>query len=119
MRGHPRLVYFPCRLSLLPALLRQTLRPDIVLLHTSPPVDGAVSLGVEVNILPAAIEAARASGGLVVAQVNRGMPTTYGDAMRAGGRHRLSRSRSTNRSPRTHRHHRTRNRPSSATIVAR
>jgi len=81
MRGHPRLVYFPCRLSLLPALLRQTLRPDIVLLHTSSPLDGAVSLGVEVNVLPAAIEAARASGGLVIAQTNPHMPVTYGDAM--------------------------------------
>src|SRR5687768_8246550 len=34
MRGHPRLVYFPCRLSLLPYLLRQSLVPDVVLLHT-------------------------------------------------------------------------------------
>jgi len=38
-----------------------------------------VSLGTEVNILPAAIEAARAAGGLVVAQVNRQMPYTFGD----------------------------------------
>src|SRR6185437_3711525 len=81
MRGHPRLVYFPCRLSLLPALLRQTLQPDVVLLHTSTPLDGAVSLGVEVNVLPAAIEAARARGGLVIAQTNPHMPVTYGDAM--------------------------------------
>jgi acyl-CoA hydrolase len=81
MRGHPRLVYFPCRLSLVPALLRQSLRPDIVLLHTSSPLDGTVSLGVEVNVLPAAIEAARATGGLVIAQTNPHMPVTYGDAM--------------------------------------
>jgi acyl-CoA hydrolase len=39
-----------------------------------------VSLGTEVNILPAAIEAARAFGGLVIAQSNRQMPYTYGDA---------------------------------------
>jgi acyl-CoA hydrolase len=80
MRAHPRLVYYPCRLSLLPELLRQTLVPDIVLLHTSPPAGGSVSLGVEVNVLPAAIEAARASGGLVIAQANAAMPVTYGDA---------------------------------------
>ena len=45
--------------------------PDVVLLHTSTPRRGKVSLGTEVNILPAAIEQARARGGLVVAQVNR------------------------------------------------
>jgi acyl-CoA hydrolase len=39
-----------------------------------------VSLGVEVNVLPAAIEAARARGGVVVAQANARMPWTYGDA---------------------------------------
>src|SRR5829696_958815 len=81
MRGHPRLTYFPCRLSLLPHLLRQRLQPDIVLLHTSTPAEGALSLGVEVNILPAAIEAARARGGLVIAQANAAMPKTYGDAV--------------------------------------
>jgi acyl-CoA hydrolase len=80
MRGHPRLVYFPCRLSLVPHLLHQTLAPDIVVLHTSRPANGTVSLGVEVNVLPAAIEAARARGGLVVAQANSAMPVTYGDA---------------------------------------
>jgi acyl-CoA hydrolase len=81
MRGHPRLTYYPCRLSLLPYLLRQRLQPDIVLLHTSHPFDGTVSLGVEVNILPAAVEIARERGALVVAQANAAMPVTYGDAV--------------------------------------
>jgi acyl-CoA hydrolase len=81
MRSHPRLAYFPCRLSLVPYLLRDRLQPDIVVVHTSRPVDGAVSLGVEVNIMPAAIEAARARGGLVIAQANAAMPVTYGDAV--------------------------------------
>src|SRR3954470_814401 len=81
MRAHPRLHYFPCRLSLVPHLLRQRLAPDAVLLHTSRAVDRAASLGVEVNILPAAVEAARARGGIVVAQANGAMPVTYGDAM--------------------------------------
>jgi acyl-CoA hydrolase len=81
MRGHPRLSYYPCRLSLVPHLLHQTLQPDVVLVHTSRPAGGAVSLGVEVNILPAAIDAARARGGLVIAQANAAMPVTHGDAV--------------------------------------
>ena len=81
MRGSPRLRYFPSRLSLVPNLLSQALPPDIVLVHTSTPVDGTVSLGTEVNILPAAIEAVRARGGMVIAQLNPRMPFTYGDAV--------------------------------------
>lgn len=83
MRGRPQLRYFPSRLSLVPYLLKQHLQPDVVLVHTSLPVDGTVSLGTEVNILPAAIEAARARGGVVVAQTNPRMPYTYGDAVLA------------------------------------
>jgi len=81
MRGKPGLRYFPCRLSLVPALLAGPLPPDVVVVHTSAPVNGTVSLGVEVNVLPAAIEAARARGGIVIAQVNPHMPYTYGDAV--------------------------------------
>jgi acyl-CoA hydrolase len=40
-------------------------------------------MGAEVNILPAAVEAVRARGGLVIAQVNRYMPFTYGDGVLA------------------------------------
>ncbi|RSM59253.1 4-hydroxybutyrate CoA-transferase [Amycolatopsis sp. WAC 01376] len=83
MRGKKTLRYFPSRLSLVPRLLQQALPPDIVLIHTSTPVDGCVSLGTEVNILPAAIEAARARGGLVIAQLNPRMPYTYGDGVLA------------------------------------
>jgi acyl-CoA hydrolase len=83
MRGSDRLRYLPCRLSLVPSLLATALRPDVVLVHTSVPTGGTVSLGVEVNVLPAAIEAARARGGLVVAQLNSRMPYTYGDAVLA------------------------------------
>ncbi|GAA1298928.1 acetyl-CoA hydrolase/transferase family protein [Saccharothrix xinjiangensis] len=81
MRGKRMLRYFPSRLSLVPHLLRQSLPPDVVLVHTSVPVDGRVSLGTEVNVLPAAIEAARARGGLVIAQVNPRMPYTHGDGV--------------------------------------
>jgi acyl-CoA hydrolase len=39
-----------------------------------------VSLGTEVNVLPAAIEACRERGGIIIAQANPNMPYTYGDA---------------------------------------
>ena len=79
VRHSSRLDYLPARLSLVPRLFADSHAPDIVLLHTSPPRAGHVSLGIEVNILPAAIEQARSRGGLVIAQVNRRMPWTYGD----------------------------------------
>jgi acyl-CoA hydrolase len=80
-RRSPRLSYVPSRLSLVPRLFDAALPPDLVLLHTTPPRDGKVSLGVEVNVLPAAVEAARRRGGVVVAQVNRHLPWTMGDAL--------------------------------------
>jgi acyl-CoA hydrolase len=80
MRNHPNLVYIPCRLSLVPVLFRDHYVPDVVLLHTSRRQQQTVSLGTEVNILPAAIEATRQRGGLVIAQANARMPYTYGDA---------------------------------------
>ena len=80
MRRHPRLTYIPSRLSLVPILFRDHYVPDVVLLHTSARRHDTVSLGTEVNILPAAIEAAREHGGLVIAQANPNMPYTYGDA---------------------------------------
>ncbi len=81
MRRSPRLRYVPCRLSLAPLLHRTTLRPDVVVVHTSRPTDGMVSLGIEVNVLPAAIEAVRMAGGIVIAQSNARMPYTLGDAV--------------------------------------
>ncbi|HVF04961.1 MAG TPA: acetyl-CoA hydrolase/transferase C-terminal domain-containing protein [Frankiaceae bacterium] len=79
MRDKPELDYIPSRLSLVPALFRDTRPPDVVVVHTSAPQRGRVSLGCEVNVLPAAIDAARARGALVVAQVNPHMPYTFGD----------------------------------------
>lgn len=81
MRHSPTLCYVPARLSLVPRLFVTTLLPDVVAVTVAPPVDGRFSLGTEVNILPAAIAACRARGGLVVAQVNRNMPWTYGDGV--------------------------------------
>lgn len=74
-----RLDYLPMRLSLVPKLFATIRPPDVVLLHTSVPRNGKVSLGIEVNILVAAVEAVRMRGGLVVAQMNPRMPYTLGD----------------------------------------
>jgi acyl-CoA hydrolase len=81
MRLSPDLSYVPCRLSLLPRLFRTTLPPDVAVVHTSRPHQGTVSLGTEVNVLPAAIEEVRRRGGLVIAQMNASMPYTFGDAV--------------------------------------
>jgi acyl-CoA hydrolase len=75
-----RLDYLPMRLSLVPRLFATMRPPDVVLLHTSTPTAGKLSLGIEVNILPAAIEQVRARGGLVIAQMNPQMPYTLGDS---------------------------------------
>ena len=81
MRGRAGLRYFPCRLSLVPVLLAGALPPDVVLVQTSVPADRTVSLGTEVNVLPAAIEKTRSRGGLVIAQLNPQVPYTYGDSV--------------------------------------
>jgi hypothetical protein len=52
MRRSLDLRYVPSRLSLLPRLFQSVLAPDVVLLHTSLPHHGTVSLGTEVNVLP-------------------------------------------------------------------
>jgi acyl-CoA hydrolase len=80
MRNSPHLNYIPSRLSLLPVVIRDHTIPDVVLLHTSTLRYDTVSLGTEVNILPAAIETVRNRGGIVIAQANKNMPYTYGDA---------------------------------------
>jgi acyl-CoA hydrolase len=80
MRRSPRLSYVPSRLSLVPTLLKSVTPPDVVVVHTTRPRHGKVSLGTEVNVLPAALEAARQRGGLVIAQANDHLPWTYGDA---------------------------------------
>lgn len=81
MRRSPRLSYVPSRLSMVPTLFGRQLPPDAVVLHTTRPRDGKLSLGLEVNVLPAALEAAKRRGGIVIAQVNDQMPWTYGDAV--------------------------------------
>ena len=90
MRQDASLEYLPMRLSLVPRLF-VTLRPvDAVLIHTSVPRDGKVSLGIEVNILPAAIENTRARWrarhfGPGVRTACRGGPRSRRPAVSAGG----------------------------------
>lgn len=79
LRGRSDVDYLPARLSMVPSLFASSHEPDVVLLNTSIPRAGHVSLGIEVNILPAAIDAVRARGGLVVAQLNEAMPYIPGD----------------------------------------
>jgi len=81
MRHSPRLRYVPSRLSMVPTLFRRNMAPDLVVLHTSRPRAGQVSLGTEVNVLPAAVEEVRRRGGRVLAQANRQMPFTHGDGV--------------------------------------
>lgn len=73
------LEYLPMRLSMVPKLFAVARPPDIVVLHTSVPRGDKVSMGIEVNVLPAAVASVKHRGGLVIAQVNPQMPYTYGD----------------------------------------
>lgn len=81
MRRHHNLSYVPSRLSMVPVLMRRVTPPDVVVVHCAPPRDGQLSLGLEVNVLPAAIEGCRSRSGTVVAVINDQMPYTYGDAL--------------------------------------
>lgn len=71
--------YRPSRLSLVPQMVRTTTPPDVVAVMVSEPVDGKVSLGLDCTTLPTAIEEVKARGGILVGQVNRHVPYTYGD----------------------------------------
>lgn len=69
--------YTPIFLSEIPGLLTSRLRPDVALLHVTPPdAHGFMSLGVEVLASHAAAKAART----LIVQVNDQMPRVLGDA---------------------------------------
>ena len=70
--------YTPVFLSQVPDLMRRGMVPiEVALIQTSPPdKHGCMSLGVSVDIVKAATEAA----GLVITQVNRHMPRVHGDS---------------------------------------
>ena len=75
------LEYVPCRLSLAPQLYENRFAPDIVLLHSSTPRNGVVSMGIEVQVLPAVLESAKRRGATIIAQVNPNMPYVFGDGI--------------------------------------
>jgi acetyl-CoA hydrolase len=70
--------FTPCYLSEVPGLFTQGILPvDVAFVHVSPPDEhGFCSLGVEVSSTKAAAQAAK----IVIAEVNRQMPRTLGDA---------------------------------------
>ena len=74
-----RLDYVPICLEEVPGLLATGRLPvDVALLQVSPPdAHGFVSLGVSVDLAPAALAAAR----LVIAEVNPAMPRTHGESL--------------------------------------
>jgi acyl-CoA hydrolase len=67
----------PCRYSDLPSLIRRgVLKADVLLLQVSPPdASGRYSLSMAHDYLPAALDSAR----IVIAEVNRKAPWTYGE----------------------------------------
>ncbi len=71
--------YTPCPMSVVPRLFREgPLRVDVALVQVSPPDEtGHCSLGVNVDVVRAAVASAR----LVIAQVNRQMPRTGGNSL--------------------------------------
>ncbi|MEO9964908.1 MAG: acetyl-CoA hydrolase/transferase C-terminal domain-containing protein [Reichenbachiella sp.] len=70
--------YIPVFLSEIPKLIKETLPIDVALVQISPPdKHGYCSLGVSVDATHTAVSCAK----LVIAQVNKNMPRTYGDGM--------------------------------------
>lgn len=71
--------YIPVFLSDIPNLFRKEILPlDVALVHVSPPDShGYCSLGVSVDVVTAAIKAAKH----VIAQINPNMPRTFGDGI--------------------------------------
>ncbi len=69
--------FTPVFLSEIAALLRGPLAVDVALVQVSPPdLHGYCSLGVSVDIVKPAVEAAK----IVIAEINPRMPRTHGDA---------------------------------------
>lgn len=70
--------YIPVFLSEIPKLIKETLPIDVALVQVSPPDQhGFCSLGVSVDATHTAVECAK----IVIAQVNKNMPRTYGDGL--------------------------------------
>ena len=71
--------YVPISIARVPQLIHiGRIRVDVALIQVSPPDEfGYVSLGVSVDVIPAAVAKAR----VVIAEVNPAMPRTMGDSM--------------------------------------
>ena len=76
-RGEAELI--PCFLGEVPALFREGIIPlDVVLLNVSlPNEEGYCSFGISADLATSGVECART----IIAQVNKQMPFTYGDAL--------------------------------------
>ena len=74
--------YHPMHLSEVPKYIRTHVKPNIVILTVSgPDPAGNYSLGTTVEGVPAAIQAARRQGGLIIAEHNRQMPFVLGSTI--------------------------------------
>ena len=77
-----RATYQLMHLSDIPRQLRNNIRPDIVLLQLSGPDNGGnYSFGTTVEGAKAAVESAKAKGGMVIAECNRKMPFVLGTTL--------------------------------------
>jgi acyl-CoA hydrolase len=74
-----RATYQLIHLSDIPRQLRQSIKPNIVLLQLNGPDNGGnYSFGTTVEGVKAAVDAARASGGMIIAECNKQMPFVLG-----------------------------------------
>lgn len=74
-----RAMYQLMHLSDIPRQIRKYLKPDVVMISVSGPDNGGnYSLGTAIESVPAAIESARARGGVVIAERNAKMPFVLG-----------------------------------------
>jgi hypothetical protein len=78
MRASSRLRYLPCRLSLVPNLIKGAVPPDVVLIHTSVPEAATLQLGI--GAVPDAV--------LGALRGRRGLTSLVGDVQRRGPRAR-------------------------------
>ncbi|MCK5765330.1 MAG: acetyl-CoA hydrolase/transferase family protein [Bacteroidales bacterium] len=77
-----RATYQLMHLSDIPRQLKQNIKPDVVLLQVSGPDNGGnYSFGTTVEGVKAAVDSARARGGLVIAECNKKMPFVLGTSM--------------------------------------
>jgi acyl-CoA hydrolase len=78
-----RAMYQLMHLSDIPRQIRKYLKPDVVMISVSGPDNGGnYSLGTAIEAVPAAIESARARGGVVIAERNAKIPFVLGSTIK-------------------------------------